>query len=515
MSVTSPPSNPPSILIKTMKGTGWIMGWRMATRVLGLVSTLVLVRILTPEDFGLVALGTVFANAVDALAWFGIEDAILREKTFSPEIYDTGFTMAVIRAVVMGLLIAGLAVPAGYFFHDDRLTWIVLALAAATLLEGFRNIGVVEFRRTFEFDKEFLLWVIPRIVSIVLAIGCALVFRSYWALVVGILTQRILRVVFSYRMHPYRPRLGLSAWRRLTGYSVWDWALSIVVQIRERSASIFVGRLLGPAQVGIFSVAVELATLPLTELIEPLGRAAFSGFNAARHAGLSAGQMYLRMIAAMGLAAMPASIGLSLVADPLVKLAFGPSWSGATPVMQIISVAYCLNLLSTMSGTLFQAHGLMRLSFRLLIFTVLLRLGLLFVLVPLLGLTGAALATTVAILLEQVLFVALTIHHFDVRLVDLLSRLWRIVLASATMALVLAWSDLGWHATTGVTKAELGLELLTAVTAGAAVYAATLCVLWLAAGRPDGAEADILTLLQRLAARLRAFRLVRWLRQDG
>lgn len=508
MTVT-PPQNPSSILTKTMTGTGWIMGWRMASRGLGLVSTLVLVRILTPEDFGLVALGTVFANAVDALAMFGIEDAILREKTFSPEIYDTGFTMSLIRAVGMGLLIGGLAVPAGYFFHDNRLTWIILALAAATLIEGFRNIGVVEFRRTFAFEKEFLLWIVPRIAGVVLAIGSAVILRSYWALVIAILAQRVLRVAFSYRIHPYRPHLDLSAWRRLTGYSVWDWALSIVAEIRERSASIFIGRLLGAAQVGVFSVALELAALPITELIEPLGRAAFSGFNAARHAGLSAGEMYLRMIAAMGLVALPASIGISLVADPLVQLAFGPSWSGATPVLRIVSIACCLNLITTMSSTLFQAHALMSLSFWLLGVTTLLRLALLFVMTPWLGLTGAALATGVAMTLEQVLYIALTIRHFDVRLGDLLGRFWRIVLAAATMALVLTWSGLGWETSAAGTKAGLALELAAGVGLGAAVYAVTLFVLWLAAGQPEGAEADLLTLLRGLHARLPALRRVR------
>jgi O-antigen/teichoic acid export membrane protein len=478
------------------------MGWRMATRTLGLVSTLTLVRLLTPADFGLVALGTTFAGAVDALAWFGIEDAILREKTFSQEVYDTGFTLAVIRGSVMGLLIAAMALPAGYFFHDNRLAWIVLALAAATMLEGFQNISVVEFRRTFAFDKEFILWVVPRIVSIVLAILFAFILRSYWALVIGIMTQRILRVMFSYRMHPYRPRFGLSAWRRLTGYSVWNWALSIVGQIRDQSPSIFIGRLLGAAEVGVFSLAVELASLPLTELIAPMGRAAFSGFNAARHAGQSTGQMYLRMIAAMGVIAIPASIGLSLVADPLVKLAFGPSCSSATPVLQLLSIAYCLNLLSSMSGTLFQAHGLMWLSLRVTGGAVLLRLLLLLLLIPALGLGGAALAMTASIVLEQILFVALTIRHFDVRLRDLPGRLWRIVLASALMALALAWSGLGWQATEAVTKTALAMELFAAMTAGAAVYAVTLLALWLASGRPDGAEADALALLRRLIVRL-------------
>jgi O-antigen/teichoic acid export membrane protein len=482
----------------------------MATRALGLVSTLILVRILTPEDFGLVALGATFATVIDALSWFGIEDAILREKTFSREVYDTGFTMAIIRAIVMGLLISSLAVPAGYFFHDHRLALIILALAAATLIEGFRNIGVVEFRRTFQFEKEFVLWIVPRIAGVVLAIGFAFALRTYWALVIAILTQRILRVVFSYRMHPYRPRLSLSAWRRLTSYSVWNWALSIVAQIRDQSASIFIGRLLGPAQVGVFSVAFELATIPMTELIEPLGRAAFSGFNAARHAGLSAGQMYLRMVAAMGLVAIPASIGLSLVADPLVKLAFGPAWGGATPVMQLISIAYGLNLLASMSSTLFLAHGLMSLSFRVVTATAVLRVVLLLILIPALGLTGAALAVTAAVMLQQVLYVALTIRHFDVRLRDLVNRFWRTLLASTAMAMALTWNGLGWHVTAAVTKAGLAMELFVGVTGGIAAYAATLLTLWLAAGRPAGAEADMLMVMQRLCVGLSALGQRQW-----
>jgi O-antigen/teichoic acid export membrane protein len=506
MTVASPLVSQSSILAKTAKGTGWTMGWRMATRLLGLVNTLILVRLLTPADFGLVALGTTFANALDAFAMLGLEDALLREKAFSREAYDSGFTLAIIRAIAMGLVIGALAEPAGWFFHDDRLVWIIRTLAVATVIDGFRNVGVVEFRRTFQFDKEFMLWVVPRIVSIGLAIGCAFIFRSYWALMVGILTQRVLRVVFSYWMHPYRPRLSLSAWRRLTSYSVWNWAMSIVGQIRDQSASILIGRLLGPTQVGIFSVALEIATLPSTELIGPMGRAAFSGFNAARHAGLSTGEIYLRMIGVLGILAIPASLGLSLLADPLVKLAFGPSWSSAVPVMQVVGIACCLSLLSGTSDILFRVHGLMRLSFRLVSANALFRLVLLLAMIPWLGVIGAALAMAAATVLEVVLSVIFTVRHFGPPLQDLVDRLWRVVLASATMALALASTGLGWRVTQAVTKAALALELCAGVAGGVVVYAVTLLLLWFVAGRPAGAESDILTLLRRLRIRLPSLR---------
>jgi lipopolysaccharide exporter len=69
----------PSMLVRTAMSTGWIVGWRMATRLFGLVNTLILVRLLVPGDFGLVALGTSFVVAVDTLSTLGVEDALVRE----------------------------------------------------------------------------------------------------------------------------------------------------------------------------------------------------------------------------------------------------------------------------------------------------------------------------------------------------------------------------------------------------------------------------------------------------
>ena len=119
---------------------------------------------------------------------------------------------------------------------------------------------------------------------------------NYWALIVGILTTRISRVGMTYAMHPYRPRFGLAAWRAITGFSVWSWVISIADLLRERSDSLVIGRLLNTTEVGVYAIGMEIASLPTTELVEPLGRACFSGFSAARHAGLSLSDTYMRVI---------------------------------------------------------------------------------------------------------------------------------------------------------------------------------------------------------------------------
>ena len=89
-----------SLLRKTAAGTGWIIGWRMATRLLGVVSTLVLVHLLVPADFGLVALGTSFTLAIEGFAELGVEEAVIRHPAPTVEILNTGFTMNALRAPV-------------------------------------------------------------------------------------------------------------------------------------------------------------------------------------------------------------------------------------------------------------------------------------------------------------------------------------------------------------------------------------------------------------------------------
>ena len=120
---------PPSLALRTAQGAGWVIVWRMATRVLGLINTLILVRLLLPADFGLVALATSFAQAVDWISTVGVEQALIRETHLDNALYNTGFTMNVIRAVAVGAMIAASAGPVSAFYGDARLMPILLAVA--------------------------------------------------------------------------------------------------------------------------------------------------------------------------------------------------------------------------------------------------------------------------------------------------------------------------------------------------------------------------------------------------
>jgi O-antigen/teichoic acid export membrane protein len=486
-----------SLLVRTARGAGWVIGWRLFTRALGMLSTLVLVRLLVPADFGLMTLATGFAQALNELSALGVEEAVIRERQPGRDLYDTGFTINLIRGAATAALIAAAAWPVARFFADRRLVPVLLALALGALVAGAENIGIVDFRRDIRFHKEFVLLAIPRLAGIAVAISLACLLHSYAALLAATLVTVAARVGLGYAMHPFRPRLRLPAWRRIAGFSFWSWLLSLGNLLNERADSFVIGRVFGLADVGIFALGAEIAALPTTELISPLSRACFSGFAAARDGTDETAATFLRVIAATTLVTLPAGVGLSLVAAPVVRLAFGPGWAAATPVVELLGVALVVTVLGYVSYALMNAHARLRGLAGIQALTLAVRLALLVALVPRAGLTGAAAAVGLAAILENLLYFAMAHRFLDLRAAALLAATWRSLLGAIVMAAALAALGLGWRRDAGSPAATLALAILL----GAVLYAATVALCWIASGRPPGAERDLLGLLRRTARR--------------
>lgn len=500
-----PPNSGDGILARTMRGAGWVVAWRMMTRVLGMASTLVLVRLLAPADFGLVALATAFAMALDVCLSIGVDDQIVRAQSPTRALYDTAFTLNLMRCVAVAGLVALAAAPAADFFTDARLQGVLLALALSVLAAGVTNIGVVDFRRQLRFEKEFQLQLMPRLLGIGMTIGGALLLRSYWALVLGIFANRAGNVVMSYVMHPFRPRLTLAAWRELAAVSCWSWATSVATVIRDRVDSLVIGRILGPMPVGIYAVGVEVAILPSTEVVDPICRACMPGFAASLRGegGSEVGDAYLRIVTLIALLTLPAGLGISLMAGPVVALGFGQDWLGAVPVVTVLGVACMLTLFGSVSSAMLNARAMLRTLFGVSLFAAGMRLVLLLACIPLWGLPGAAVAIGMAVVVEHLVLVGYALRLMHLSPLRLLACIARPALAAATMAGVLWFSGLGWATPPGNAALAAG-QLLGGVGLGVVSYAGALLSFWAIAGCPAGAERDMLRLLQRLGGRLLA-----------
>ncbi len=485
-----------SLGARTAKGAGWLIAWRLISRVLGIVNTVVLVRLLLPSDFGLVALATSLSFAVDGLSYIGVQDALVRERVLDRTLYDTGFTMNLVRGGLTALIIAACAWPAARFFGDPRLTTIFLVLALATFAGALENIGVIDFQRDLAFDKQIQIMFVPRVAGVVASIACAVIWRSYWALVAAILVQRGVRLLFTYVIHPYRPGVTLLAWRRLVGFSFWSWANSMTALVQGRSDAIIIGGYLDPTSVGLYAVGGEVGSLASTELLEPISRALFAGFSSAQRTGDGIGQAYLRAIAVVALLVLPASAGIALIAPALMHLAFGERWDAAVPLVQVFACIGVFRVGGTISAVLLTAQGVPHIAFRIEAVVTVVRLAALLVAVPVFGLIGAAAAVAVTAIADETIYLIVTFRRAGLRAGDLALILWRPALATGGMALALL--------NTGLTQPAVGADLWwsgvllgAAVLLGALVFGAVLLLAWIASGRPRGAESYVLAIARQ------------------
>jgi lipopolysaccharide exporter len=495
-----------SLKLRALKGAGWMISWRLLTRILGLVSTSVIARILIPADFGLVALAYALAKAIDATAFLGIDLLLLREPRFDEELYSTGFTVSLLRSAATAIVVTLLAQEAAALFNEPRLSSILYCFALGLVFEGSENLGVVEFRKTLQFKQEFILFSIPRIIAVIFSIGLAVMFESYWSIVIGSLSFKISRTGLSYILHPFRPRLTLGAWKQLCRFSVWMWIAGLATFVRDRADTFVVGRMMNTNSLGLFSAAVEIAILPVTEIVEPLSRVLFPGISAAHRNGMEVGEAVSRSIGAVSFVLLPGAIGVSLLAAPVIYAALGPSWMEGYPLVQIIAPFAVWAAFSSVISSAFVVLGNPRMVTIITVALAILRPFLLVLGLLNGGLRGVAFAIALSYLLEATLYVAALMRLQTLRVRLLIGQLWRTVISTAMMGSVVVGLGFGLAPPPEGIGAALG-QLILGTVVGMGSYSGIVFTLWILSGCPDGPEALVSSLiLPRLAAATRALR---------
>lgn len=492
---------PDGLAARTARGAGWLIAWQMATRLLGLASTLILARLLIPADFGLVAMAATFTAAVNSLSNLGVADAVVRRPDTGTAWFDTAFTMQFLRGTATAAIIATGAPFATNWFGEPRLVTVLLILAGTALVGAVENIGLLEYRRTMRFDMEFKLLLLPRLLQFTTTTILAFTLSDYRALIAGTVVGSIVRTILSYRLHPYRAWFSLRYWRELLGFSTWTWAASLANLSWERGDSVILGRALSPAALGIYLFSAEIATLPVTELVGPAMRSLYSGLSLARHRGDKVSSIVPEVVLTLLTLVIPISIGISATSGHIVTGLLGPKWEAARPMISAFAWIGCISPIAWVTSSVLVAQGEVRRNFNA---TALASIARYVVLIPVVWAGGAGWAPWLAV---SAVAVEVTLFIWQLGKVEQLE--WhrhvgaasRLTLAALVLLVVLWLSDLGWQAEPGPALLVL-TEGLALGLAGMAVFWAVQGGLWLQAGRPAGPEQRIVDLgrpvLQRL-----------------
>lgn len=487
----------------TARGALWMVLFKLLERGLGLVSTLILARLLLPKDFGIVAMGMSLVALLEVFSAFGMDTALIQRQDTTHEHFNSAWTLNLLAGCTVGVLLATLALPMSYFYREPRLTAVMLMFALSAAVQGLENVGVVQFRKQLRFDREFRYLLTKKVISFACTVPLAFWLRSYWALVLGTFAGRLGSVVYSFVAQPFRPRLSLRAAPEMLHFSKWLMVQNMLAFLKERSAAFFIGRLAGPASLGGFTLSAEIASLPGTELIAPINRALLPAYAKLTEDPPALRAEFLSSMSGIALLGVPAVAGVALTAPFIVPLALGPRWAAAGPLLEVLAFYGISQVLESNAYSAFLAIGKPSVFFRITGLQVLVLLACLLPLTPTYGAMGAAWAYVISSVATLPVNFYYIVRFMQLRAWDFLAAIWRPVLSSAVMyGAGRLWGPRLPSA--AATSADAALPFALCVLFGAAVYAATDALLWLASGRPRGAETWMLRQLRSGARAMRS-----------
>lgn len=474
------------------RGAVWTVSLRLVSRSISVVSTLILARLLTPADFGIYALAMTVYAFVDLLGAFGFGSALIQNQDATEEHYNTAWTLNFIFSLMTSSLLFLLAPYAAEFMREPQLEIVVRFMCILFLLDGLKNVGIINFQKHMTFRREFRFQLLIKATGFLVAIPLAFILRSYWAMLWGLLSSSLMLLALSYTMQPFRPRLQLSRWREMISFSAWLQVNNILTYFNRHTEKVLVSRMVGTAAVGSLQLARETGQL-LGEMTQPINRAVFPGYAKVNKSPDRMLDIFCDVTGILLMAGFPMALGIFAVAHLFVPTVLGEQWQHIVPLVKWLALASLMMVGMSSTHNVLIALARMKWATSIIAFKLLMLVGLMFYLIPLYGVLGVAYATVLSMLFVLLLcYLALRIN-IRLGLHQVFTLLYKPAAASLVMLILLqTLFPRHWEESTLLVQL---LQLAAAVFSGAICYSLVLGLLWVLASRPEGPELKLLRLV--------------------
>lgn len=332
--------------------------------------SIVVARILNPEDFGLMALAVVFINLFSYISEFGLSSALIQKKDLDEFETHASFWFLACFNLLMYALILTLSYPVSSFYKTPQLTHIIQVLGLNFLISSFRTIPMCLLTRRLDFvpqaRAEFHSAILGSASICVLA---ALGF-GVWSLVLGSLLQHLASTALLLYYHPWWPRLILRFRhiRAMLTFGMSVNASKMLTYLTDNSDNLIIGKVLGEKALGLYNLAFILGTIPANKMGSLLYHILFPLFSRLQHDRPALHRYFLKANKYVALVAFPSLIGLLIVSGDFVPLVLGPKWLPIVLPLRILCLVGILRFLTVTLSPLLYSLGKPRLVLRFSLF---------------------------------------------------------------------------------------------------------------------------------------------------
>lgn len=350
-----------SVRDRAIKSGIWVSGIRISGRVLAMVKVAILARLLAPAEFGLIALALLTLSLFDQFSKLGLGAALIQQEEEDVDEYlPTTWLLKIARGALIATLVFALAPLVAGFFDNQRLVTIIRVMALIPLFRSLESPGLVYFQKKLNYHKQFLYDFTGNVTNFIVTVAVALIISpTVWALIAGHLVEGFLKVIFSYFLTPFRPRLqfDLSRARELINYGKWITASGILSYLINEGDDAFIGRVLGAGPLGLYQLAFRFGQAPATDIAQLVAQVAFPAYSKVQQNTAALRTAFLNTLRVITFIAFPAALGIGVIAPVFVPVVLGDQWIPMILAMQILALSGAVRTLPSVYGPLFNALG--------------------------------------------------------------------------------------------------------------------------------------------------------------
>ena len=352
-----------SLTKKALHGLKWSYISTFTTALMQIGYTAVMARILTPADFGLVAMGSVVLSFGNYFAQMGMGSAIIQKKDITKEQIKAVFTSSVLLGIFFFVLTFLIAPLLKYVFDNQDVIPLVRVMGLSFLLNGFSLTPLALIRRELQFKALATAEIISFFVGyIIIGIASALVGFGVWSLVFASLIQSVLIMAITFLIIRHELTLSFSwtHYKPLFSYGSRVSIISFLEFIGSSLDTIVIGRYFGSSQLGIYNRAQMLINVPLQYFTSSFSRVLFPSFSRIQNDKERIRANIIFILQIISIIIFPFTILVVVLSKEIVEILLGPKWLDAAPLLKYLAFAAAVNLLTHFIAVLFEAKGLLK-----------------------------------------------------------------------------------------------------------------------------------------------------------
>jgi len=410
-------SSEQSLSGRTARGAFWVFALRIIDRLFKLIGIIILARILLPDDFGVFGIALLVLAIIGSFSQTGYSQALIQKKENTRSYFDTAWTVRVIRAGLISIIVFFIAEPAASFFKAPGAENILRVMGLSIIIQSLGNIAVLYFQKELKFHKFFKYQFIGTITEFIVSVTAAYLLRSVWALVLGLLAGNLTRLAMSYVVDPYRPRFKFvkKQAKELFGFGKWVLGSSILIFFIIQGDDIFIGSLLGATMLGFYQMAYRISNTPTTETTHVLSQVSFPLYAKLQDDLPKLRGAYLKVLQLVTLISFPLTGLIMVLAPEFTRIFLGEQWMPAVPAMQALALAGLIRSIITTTIPLFRAVGKPKLETRWQIVRLVAVIIMIYPLTARYGITGTSITIAMSAFISSIGFCIQTIKLIKCR----------------------------------------------------------------------------------------------------